>query len=82
MERTPFVNKTVTLGEVFAPEQLELAKNLIARHKDVVLKPLVAQLVNQVTEPSIEHINQTTGQENDPTYWAWMLVYAFQKGSK
>ena len=76
------MNKTVTLGEVFAPEQLELAEKLVSHHKDTVMKGLVTQLVNQVTEPSIDHINQITGQENDPTYWAWMLVYAFQKGSK
>jgi hypothetical protein len=73
--------KSVTLGEVFSEEQLAYARACIQQHNGTVLKTLVEKLVEQVTEPALPHINQVTGQENDPTYWAWMLVYALQRGS-
>ena len=73
------MEKTITLGEAFTQTELDLAGVIYAKYGCRPSKACVEHLVEEVTLPAIARINTVTGQENDPGYWAWMLVYALGK---
>lgn len=75
--------KMVTLGEVFTDEQLDKAQEIVGKYADQsVMRHCIEHLTEEITSPALDQINQRTGQENDPGYWAWMLLYAIRNRGK
>lgn len=68
---------SITLGEVFTDEQISLARTLFknASEKSFSHGSLINDLTELVVKPNLPRINEVTGQENDPRYWAYCLYY-------
>ena len=64
------MTKTITIGELFTEHEL---KRAMARKNDHKF------LKEEIVEPVIARINRVTGQDNDPTYWAYALEYALNQ---
>lgn len=64
--------KSIKIGDVFTPEQLEKAKEL-----------RVAKAIHDaITFPCLDQINERTGQANNPMYWAYALEYAVSEAER
>lgn len=72
----------ITLGDVFTEQQLNRAAEIVSAYQGKSERPLVEHLIEEITEPALDQINLATAQENDPGYWAWMLVYALRNKGK
>lgn len=72
--------KHITLGEVFTEKQLERAHAIVQLYPKHATRAIVSHLMAEITEPLIGQIDEKTGQENDPGYWAWTLAYALGRG--
>jgi hypothetical protein len=64
--------KTVALGEIFTAAELARAKGI---------GPNVKRLLKEIVEPAMRRIDEVTGQENDPRYWAHALASALDVSS-
>jgi hypothetical protein len=60
--------KTMSVGEIFSQSDLVRAQELY---------PDARAICEQVIRPQLEEINRRVGQENDPMYLAYALVYLF-----
>jgi hypothetical protein len=70
---------STTLGEVFTAEQLARAREIVGKYAgQTVMRHCIEHLTEEITSPALGQINQRTGQDNDPSYWAWMLLYAIR----
>jgi hypothetical protein len=59
------MTKEINLSEVFSVKMIEDAMEC----KDT------KEIQSRVIEPNMAHINKVTGQENNPTYWAYAMEY-------
>lgn len=64
--------KTVKLGEMLTDEQLELCR---------ALYPDRERIRDEVIAPNLEAINRRLGQENDPDYLSYAIVYAIENAA-
>jgi len=69
--------KTVTLIQFLTESQIAEAVRLYENCGDAA----VAQIQNLVIEPNMAAINKKLGQENDPRYLAYAVVYACAQAS-
>ena len=61
--------KAVNFKHIFSEEDIKLAIKLNNAN----------EICSQITKPKLELINEVTGQENDPKYWAYWLMYCCQE---
>lgn len=66
------MTKMVKLCDFLTEEQIEKATQL-RTHKEIR---------EEIIEPNIAEINRKLGQENDPTYLAFMVEYVVSMASK
>lgn len=64
--------KTATLGEILTPAQLRRCQELY---------PDRQRIRDEVIIPNMSQINSKLGQENDPDYISWAIIYALGKGT-
>ena len=70
--------KTMTLPQFLTDDQIAEAIRLYETHGDRA----VEQIRQHVIEPNMEAINAKLGQENDPQYLAYAVVYVFTKAQE
>ena len=68
--------KTMTLPQFLTEAQIRLAVKLYTEHGD---SDAVAQIQTHVIEPNMARINEKLGQENDPRYLAYAVVYVLSQ---
>lgn len=61
--------RMVTIGEFLSPDQIRKCTRL----NDV------KKICEEVIKPNLEEINQKLGQENDPMYLAYMVMFAMEQ---
>jgi hypothetical protein len=64
--------KMVTLGDFLSPSDIRKASQL----NDV------KEIHDQIIAPQLSDINAKLGQENDPMYLAYMVVYAIEQAGR
>jgi hypothetical protein len=64
--------KTIQLGEIFTEQELKRALYLKSVYSGTTLRD---ELKEKIVMPAMPKINEKTGQENDPLYWAYALIY-------
>lgn len=64
--------RKVSITDIVTREEWDLACKLYPITAPHALNKV---FVDQIIGPNIERINETTGQENDPSYLAYMLEY-------
>jgi len=69
----------MTLDQFLTRTQIELAAKLYAEHGDY---DAVEQIRTHVIEPNMVTINAKLGQENDPRYLAYAVVYVLSQLSQ
>ncbi len=62
--------KTVKLGDFMTEKMMAQA---------IKIGPDVARIEKEVIRPNMAEINRKLGQENDPTFVAYMVVWAMGK---
>lgn len=62
--------KRVTLGQFLSQANINRAQKLY---------PDVKAIAREIIEPQIAEINRKLGQENDPMYLAYAIVYVFEQ---
>jgi hypothetical protein len=67
--------KTMRLPQFLTAAQIRVAAGLYADHG----MDAVAEIQAQVIEPNIAAINAKLGQENDPRYLAYAVVYVLSQ---
>jgi hypothetical protein len=67
--------KTVSLPQFLTPAQIYEAENLFKIYGNRAVK----QIQVAVIEPNMATINAKLGQENDPAYLAYAVVYVFSQ---
>jgi hypothetical protein len=67
--------KTVALPQFLTAAQIYEAENLYKVHGDRAVKQIQAQVI----EPNMAVINAKLGQENDPMYLAYAVVYVLSQ---
>jgi hypothetical protein len=60
----------ITLGEIFTDDELIRIGSLSSRE----------QIRDEIIKPNMDRINRATGQENDPDYLAYAIVYSMRVG--
>lgn len=76
--------KTVNLGDMYGVDKLHYAQDI---WKSYVQKngaggsyaEVKDALRDMVVKPRLAHINEITGQENDPDFLAYQLIAVFQE---
>ena len=71
--------KTMTLPQFLTEAQIALALTLYKDHGGMDAKGKIQTLV---IEPNIAAINKKLGQENDPSYLAYAVVYVFSQADE
>ena len=71
--------KTMTLPDFLTEAQIAEALALFKDHGGVDAK---GKIQKQVIEPNITEINKKLGQENDPSYLAYAVVYVFSQADE
>jgi hypothetical protein len=66
--------KSMTLPQFLTEAQISEAHALYKDHGGVDAK---GKIQKQVIEPNMAAINKKLGQENDPSYLAYAVVYVF-----
>lgn len=69
------MTKSVTLPDILTPPQIVQAARLYKAHG----MDAVAKIQSQLIEPNMAAINAKLGQENDPRYLAYAVVYVFSQ---
>lgn len=67
----------VFVHEILTKEELAAAKKL---YDTVGIHKFAKACSEQIITPVIDRINKQLGQENDPTYLAYAVEFAFLKG--
>ena len=65
--------KTVTLGDMLTLTQLERCR---------ALYPDRVRIRDEVIKPNMTEIDRKLGQENDPDYLSYVIVYAFDNSGE
>lgn len=69
-------HRNVTIGDIFTAEELQRANDIIKAHdKSNGNVALIDTLENEIVVPVLPRINQSTGQDNDARYLAYMLEH-------
>lgn len=72
--------KTLPIGQLFSDDELARGRRIYFQHKgEPSFEVMKAALRDQIVIPAMPRINQVTGQENDPDYMAYALIYAYQQ---
>lgn len=71
--------KTIKISDIFTDAELKLAIHL---HEITPPSLLARELCDRITTDAIFRINQVTGQDNDPLYWAYALVNALNTAER
>jgi hypothetical protein len=69
-------DRNFTIAQLFTPEQIEKAATIVRHYDHNCGKTLNELLVERVVKDAMPHIDQVSGQENDPRYMAYLLEYA------
>lgn len=69
----PIERKQVTLPDFLTPAQIQRCTRLY---------PDRIKIRDEVIVPNMAVINEKLGQENDPDYLAWAVIYVLQQASK
>ena len=65
--------KTITLAEMLTDAQLDKCRALYPDRK---------RIRDEVIKPSMVEINRKLGQENDPDYLSFAIIYAIERAMK
>jgi hypothetical protein len=65
--------KMVKLGDFLTEKEIVKASQLWRNLPPGVT--FVQRVCDEIIKPNMERINKALGQENDPMYLAWMVVY-------
>lgn len=71
--------KTITLLQFLTEAQIAEAFTLYKNHGGIDAK---GKIQKQLIEPNMGAINKKLGQENDPGYLAYAVVYAFSQADE
>jgi len=71
--------KTFTLPQFLTEAQINEAARLYEIHGDL---DATAQILTRVIEPNMPAINEKLGQENDPRYLAYAVVYVLSQSAQ
>jgi hypothetical protein len=69
-----------SVGDLFNTEQLALADKIM--RETVSGSERTKRLALEVVTPALPHINKITGQQNDTSYFAYALEWAFNQAGK
>lgn len=69
--------KTMTLPQFLTKAQIRVAAGLYAEHG----MDAVTEIQVRIIEPNMATINAKLGQENDPRYLAYAVVYVLSQAS-
>jgi hypothetical protein len=73
--------KTVAISDFFTAAELSRALDLYEECKREGMR-FNQRCADQIIKPVLDRINETTGQENDPSYLAYALEYAIMKSGR
>lgn len=71
--------KSITLTDILTPDQITLAAQL---YKALGHWDSVTEIQAQLIEPNMAAINAKLGQENDPRYLAYAVVYVLSQAQE
>lgn len=71
------MNKTVTLDQFLTSKELKEAERLFKKAESA--SAFVNSVDAQIIRPVIERINKDLGQENEPRFLAYMVLYVFNR---
>lgn len=66
----------VTLDQFLTAQEIKQAFRMLLRSK-LNDSERIKYLVDKITGPNIDRINKALGQENDPQYLAYAIIYCF-----
>jgi hypothetical protein len=73
--------KTVAISDFFTAAELSKALDLYEECKREGMR-FNQRCADQIVKPVLDRINDTTGQQNDPSYLAYALEYAIMKSGR
>jgi hypothetical protein len=70
------VAKDIKLPDFLTESEIKQVVRIYKQHKD---DGAAAKICKEVIEPNLERINESLGQENDPSYLAYACEYVMMR---